>query len=175
MSKFSAIIEGLTQQQLPAFFGNLARQLNIPLNTSRLKSGVVADRILAIDDAGRFIAAKGTRLKNGDIGTICNFGTCNGSFSKEVPANLNPERRGFIESLAEQLKPSGHVMNLDRTKTGLVDGHAFGYDDAGKYIFTRSVEMHKGTYGVVGTVGKFESAASKVVPKSALNSGSLSI
>ena len=169
MKNLQAIIEGLTSKQLPAFFENLAKQLNFPLNTSRLKTGIVEGRILGIDDVGNFIVTSGTRLKNGDIATISNLGTRFGVGSKVVPKDAAVTERGFLESLATQFKSAGHDMNVDRMKTGIVGGNRVGIDDTGRYIQTTfSEKLADGSYGTISTYGKMESACSKIIPGGAL-------
>lgn len=174
-----SVLECLTYEQVPKFFENLSKQLNFPLNISRLKTGVVEGRALGIDDAGNFIVARANRLKNGDVSTICNFGTRIGVGSKVVPASAAQTERGFLENLATQFKTAGHDLNIDRMKTGIVNGNRVGIDDTGKYIQTTFVQrLGDGSCGTVSTYGKMESACSKIVPKQALqtkNTGNLSI
>lgn len=170
LNKILSVLTDLRPEQVSKFFENLSKQLNCPLNISRLKTGVIEGRALGIDDAGNFIVAQANRMKNGDIATVCNFGTRMGVGSKVVPAPAATTDRGLLESLATQFRAAGHNINIDRMKTGVVGGNLVGIDDTGRYIQTTFTEKLKdGSYGTVSTYGKVENACSKIVPNQALS------
>ena len=78
------VVRGLRAEQTRPLLEALSRELNIPMNISRMKTGVVADRLVGIDDVGNFIATHGSQLQNGDLGTVSQIGKVDGVASKVV-------------------------------------------------------------------------------------------
>lgn len=164
-----SVVEGLHQYQVQKFFENLSKQLSFPINISKMKTGIVEGRLLGIDDAGNFIASSGHRLPNGDIATISNFGTCVSGCSKVVPKEDRLSLSDILKSLVKQFKNDKYALNIDRTKTGTIAGKPFCYDDKGNFISVAHQEvLPNGSIGTISSIGKFETAVSKIVPKTAL-------
>ena len=89
------ILGGIKNEQLPAFFKNLGKQLNFSLNILRTKIGIVGNRVVGIDDSGRFIYTTSVEpLADGTYGTISVFGKFESAASKIVPAQaIKPKMR----------------------------------------------------------------------------------
>ena len=153
----------LTQKQVPKFFQSLAKQIEIPLNCSRIKTGVIAKNLVGIDDTGWFIASQGSILPRGDIATTSSFGYIeSGMFSKIVPKNKSSNIKEYFANLSEQLKLS---FDMNRTKTGTIDGKLFAIDDTGRFISSKRELLPNGDWGTISQVGKVEGVASKIVPQ----------
>ena len=157
-------VTGLKQVQRGKLLKSIARQINIPLNGDRLKIGVIEDFLVGLDDAGRFIAARGTKMNNGDYATVSRFGVLDkGGYSKVISENAGKTERGFFAELAEQLKLS---FDMNRTKTGTFQGNPIAIEyDTGRFITATKEQLKSGEIGVTGLTGKIEGTASKIVPQ----------
>lgn len=159
----STVIKGLREEQAPKLFESLARQIEIPLNTNRLKTCIIGEHLVGIDDAGKFIATQGQKLKNGDFSTVSRFGRIDsGAYSKIISGISEKNHKEFIEKLAEKI---GFSMNKNRTKTGMIDGKLLGIEyDTGRFISSKIEPLTNGCFGTVSKTGQIDGVASKVVP-----------
>ena len=160
----TSAIKGLNRGQYPKLIQSIAKQSNLALDTRTLKTGVIGDYLVGSDQAGRFIATQGSKLPNGNFGTISRYGNIEGSYSKIVSENSGKTERGFFEELVNKLKLD---FNMGRTKTGMVNGTPIAIEsDTGRFVTaTLKEKLPNGELGVNGQIGKFEGIISKEVPK----------
>lgn len=163
----STVVKGLRSEQAPKLLENIAKQINTPLNAQKMKTGIFEGWLVGLDDAGRFIATRGSKLPNGNFGTQSAYGFVEqGTYSQFVSELGGKTERGFFTELVNNL---GLKFNMDRTKTGFVEGKPFAIEyDTGRFITAMKEKVRNG-WGVQGQVGRVEGFnASKEVPKEAL-------
>lgn len=160
----SSVIRGLNREQAPKLIQSIARQGNLALDARTLKTGVIGNYLVGCDQAGRFIATQGSKLPNGNFGTISRYGNIEGSYLKIVSENGGKTERGFFEELVNKLKLN---FNMDRTKTGVVNGTPIAIEwDSGRFVIaTMKEKLPNGEFGVNGQIGKIEGTLNKEVPK----------
>lgn len=165
----SSVVRGLSQKQAPKLLQGIARQIDVPINIERLKTGIVNGYLVGIDDAGRFIATHGERLPNGNFGTQSCYGLLDsGGYSKIISEFGGKTQKSFFAELSEKL---GKPFNMSRTKIGFVNGKQFGIDyESGRFILANQIEqIPKGELGVCGQTGVVQGfGISKEIPKSEL-------
>ena len=164
----SEVVTGLQTGQAPKLIQNIAKQLDIPINSRTLKTGIVDEYLVGMDHTNRFIATQGYKLKNGNFGTQSNYGYLEPKlYSSLIPESNAQTERDFCLAL---INKSGLNFNVGRTKTGVVNGNPFAIEyDTGRFLTATKESLTNEGWRTTSQIGRIEAFnLSKEVPKNEL-------